>query len=104
MVFTKMLKTETFDNLIINNVHNLDFRIIDVQGNEYEVLVGASSKIKWARWILVEISTKQFYEKQRLFVDVDSLLSNYGFMRLPEPLDKHCEVLYMCPYSTTIKH
>ena len=104
MVSTKLLKTEIFDNLAISKVSDLDFWIIDVQGHEYEVLVGASKRIMWARWILVEISTKQFYEKQRVFKDVDSLLSNHGFMRLHEPMDEHCEVLYMRPYSTAIKH
>jgi FkbM family methyltransferase len=99
MVPTKYLRSKQLDDLSIREVSDLDFWIIDVQGHEFEVLLGASKSMNWARWTLVEISTKQLYENQRVFQDVDALLATRGFVRLHEPMDEHCEVLYMRPYE-----
>ena len=95
MKTSKNLQTSRLDELDISNFSDYDFWVIDVQGHEYEVLAGAANRISCAKWILVEISTKQFYENQKVFEDVDELLLSYGFIRLHDAMDEHCEILYM---------
>ena len=58
------------DNLIIK---------IDVQGYEYEVLLGGKQTIQKATTIICEVSFYELYINQKLFKDVLDLLTNYGF-------------------------
>ncbi len=95
VVSVKNLETSRFDDLDISNLHDYDFWVIDVQGHEFEVLNGALNSLSVAKWLLVEISTRQFYEGQKVFSEVDALLQSIGFVRLHDPLDEHSEVLYM---------
>lgn len=52
---------------------------IDVQGFEYEVLLGAKGFIGSIEWIFVEASFMELYTGQRLFPEIEQLLTDYGF-------------------------
>jgi FkbM family methyltransferase len=52
---------------------------IDVQGFEYEVLLGAKNLIGSIQWIFVEASFMELYTGQRLFPEIEQLLNGYGY-------------------------
>jgi len=95
VIAEKVLFTSKFDDLEITDLDDYDFWIIDVQGHEFEVIEGALNSLRHAKWVLIEISTKQFYDSQKVFWEVDELLNRQGFFRLHDPLSEHSDVLYM---------
>lgn len=62
---------------------SFNFLVVDAQGAEYEILEAViQSKpygLQQFRRLLVECSTKKFYDGQKLQVDVNTLLFNNGF-------------------------
>jgi FkbM family methyltransferase len=56
-----------------------DFIKLDVQGFELEVLRGAELALGRARWVLSEVSFKDFYEGQVLFPGLSGFLAERGF-------------------------
>lgn len=52
---------------------------LDVQGFELEVLKGAAAALQQARWVLSEVSFKEFYEGQVLFSELAGFLSSQGY-------------------------
>ncbi|MFK7843620.1 MAG: FkbM family methyltransferase [Sphingorhabdus sp.] len=52
---------------------------IDVQGFEYEVLLGAKGLVGVIEWIFVEASFMELYTGQRLFPEIEQLLNGYGY-------------------------
>jgi FkbM family methyltransferase len=86
--------TSRLDDIPIANLDRHDFWVVDVQGHEYQVLEGAQASIENAKWILVEVGTKEYYKDQKLFNEVDNLLHNFGFVKLYDPPASHCEILY----------
>ncbi len=52
---------------------------IDVQGFEYEVLLGAKGLVDSIDWIFVETSFVELYTGQRLFPEIEQLLTGYGY-------------------------
>jgi FkbM family methyltransferase len=52
---------------------------IDVQGFEYEVLLGATALVGAIKWIFVEASFMELYTGQRLFPEIEQLLAGYGY-------------------------
>ncbi len=88
------LNSYKLDNLEINNLELFDFWVLDVQGHELEVLMGAENSLRLAHWILIEISTIKYYENQSLFSEVDVWLRERHFVPLFQPTETHCEVLY----------
>jgi len=65
----------TEDNPLIYDV----FIKLDVQGFEYEVLLGGRRTMPKATLLICEVSFEQLYEGQKLFGDVFHLLKEYGF-------------------------
>jgi FkbM family methyltransferase len=88
------LNSYKLDNLRIDNLELFDFWVLDVQGHEMEVLIGAERSLNFAHWILIEISTVQYYEGQTLFHEVDLWLREHHFVPLYRPSGTHCEILY----------
>lgn len=57
-----------------------DFLSIDTQGSEYGILLGARGLLKeYILGLIVEVEFKELYKDQRLFGDIEKLLSSEGF-------------------------
>ena len=52
---------------------------IDVQGSELAVLKGFNKKLRYVKYVLIEISELELYESQPVFDDVHSYLLKNGF-------------------------
>lgn len=52
---------------------------IDVQGFEKEVLLGGTEILKYADYLIIEVSFCELYIRQPLFEEINSLLSDLGF-------------------------
>ena len=52
---------------------------IDVQGYEYDVLLGGKSTLSKSKIIICEVSFFELYENQKLFEDILVILSDWGF-------------------------
>lgn len=61
--------------------------IIDVQGAEGKVLAGADRFLRMVDVMLIEASTKEYYENQILFPQLKSLLSQHNFMIVRRRID-----------------
>jgi len=62
-----------------NPLKNDVFIKLDVQGFEYDVLLGGKQTVPKASLIVCEVSFERLYEKQKLFADIFHLLEDYGF-------------------------
>jgi FkbM family methyltransferase len=58
-----------------------DFINLDIQGSELLALKGAEKILKQVKWIYTEVSFKELYEGGALVGEIDSFLSDYGFVR-----------------------
>lgn len=56
-----------------------DIMKLDVQGYELEVLKGAGNYLKQVQYLIVEVSFKEYYEGQPLFLDIAGYLNKYNF-------------------------
>ncbi len=74
------IKQKTFDNVFKNKNIKNSFLKIDVEGYEYNVLKGASKKIKDAKFILIEHQFSNQYQNN--FDKVKKMLSRYNFMTI----------------------
>ena len=68
------VKTDTLDNICFQNNFLPNFVKIDVEGAEYDVLLGAKHILKHVKAIMVEISNNEN--------DVCSLLNNLSFKKM----------------------
>lgn len=76
------VKQNTLDNIVLEkNISFIDILKIDVQGGELKVLEGAQNTLsqKKVKYILTEIWFLAGYERQPLYHDIASYLSNFGF-------------------------
>jgi FkbM family methyltransferase len=64
----------------IDEVQDIDFIKLDVQGSELAVLQNAMVKLKHAQVIHVETLFVPFYKNQPLFGDIDLILRKAGFL------------------------
>lgn len=73
-----------------------DFWIIDTQGAELEVLIGAGKTLtECCKYLLVEISQSEFYEGGASYQQVRDFLAKHDFVPLFEPVHNHEEVLFV---------
>lgn len=61
------------------NINEIDFLQIDVQGADLKVLQGANSLLNNVLAIQIEVEFSPLYLNQPLFADVDSFLRNHNF-------------------------
>lgn len=74
------VNTATVDYISENINFEIEFLNIDVQGVEYEVLLGATNTLsKSVKAILVETATAELYKNQKFQKDITELLSKSGF-------------------------
>lgn len=62
-----------------NNIHEIDFIHMDVQGAELLVLKGAGDMIYNIKAIWLEVSTVTLYKEQPLVKDVERFMNSHGF-------------------------
>lgn len=70
------LQADSLDNLVNQDV---DIIKLDTQGNEYEILSGASMCLSKALMVEVEVEFVQMYESQKLAHDVMSQMYSRGY-------------------------
>jgi len=63
----------------INEIADVDYIKIDVQGAEFDVFCGAANTLAKATLIQTEVEFVEMYEGQPLFADVDRVLRGAGF-------------------------
>ena len=73
------VKVKRFDE--IDFKFNANFLILDVQGYELYVVKGFGEYIKNIDFIFTEVSTKELYKNSVLIVELDSILSDLGYVR-----------------------
>jgi len=89
----KIIKRENvyvkkLDDVIKFKANKTYFMKIDVQGYEYEVLKGAKNSLKFIKYILIEVSNKKFYYKQKHKKKLLSFLKKNKFV-LKKKLNFH---------------
>ena len=52
---------------------------LDVQGFELEVLKGAGEFLDLATYLIIEVSFREYYYGQPLFLEITNYLANHGF-------------------------
>ena len=74
------IETDTLDNqLFINDVHDLDFIKLDVQGYEFNILKGSNNSLKKTIGIEIECEISEMYINQPLFSDVNNFVQSKKF-------------------------
>ena len=61
-------------------IDHIDFLKLNVQGGEKEILLGAGSLLDGVLGILVEVAFVESYRNRPMFVDIDTLLRERGFV------------------------
>ena len=65
--------------------------VLDVQGNELDVLKGSGSLLDQCHSIYTEVSTREVYKGGVLFQELKNFLNDKGFIPLWNPLDRSHE-------------
>jgi FkbM family methyltransferase len=73
---------KTLDNVLINKKINNSLMKIDVQGFEYEVLLGSVKSLKKIKYLILEISSHNIYQSQTNKKKLLSFLNNNNFKLL----------------------
>lgn len=79
-----MLKTNTLDNIILQNgiLENFyNIMVMDLQGAELKTLIGSQKTINSIQSVVVEISKIELYEGAPLELEIDNYLKNLDFHR-----------------------
>ena len=83
-------------NFDVKDLNYFDFWIIDTQGSELEVLIGAGDTLtECCKYLQVEISQSEFYEGGANYREVRDFLTQRNFIPLFEPTHNHEEVLFV---------
>lgn len=90
-VITKRLDTFCIEN----NITNIDFIHLDVQGAELLVLRGAGKMLNQTKSIWLEVSQKEFYKGQPLKINVEKFLFSHGFTKIRDTNEEMGDQLYI---------
>lgn len=85
IISTQQCKTEklsSFINRIDKDVNEHNFWNLDIQGSELFVLRGSKELLEKCDAIYTEVNAEQVYTNCGLIQDIDTLLSEYGFVRV----------------------
>ena len=81
--------TKRMDNYLIeNNISNVDFIHMDVQGAEIMVLEGAGEMIEKVKLIWLEVENVSLYKNQPLKSDVEHYLKEKGFTKIKDTVNQ----------------
>lgn len=72
------VQTHALDDL--DEVPPPDFLVMDVQGAEDEVIIGARNKLKQCVFVQTEVRFFPIYKTQPLFADIDTMMRANGFV------------------------
>ncbi len=92
------LKSITLDTLLKNqNITSKNYNhwVLDLQGAELLVLKGGEKSLKNCSSLLIEVSTKQFYNNSNLWLEVKEWLNKRGFKNLKEPEMDEEDILFI---------
>ena len=74
------IQTDTLSNqLKKNDIHEIDFIKIDVQGHELPILKGSIDYLKNVIGLEIEVEFAKLYKNQPLFNEVDNFVTKMGF-------------------------
>jgi hypothetical protein len=76
--YVKMKRLDSF----AKDIDGCNYISLDVQGYEYEVLLGAEESLKNFDYVYLEVNRGETYKNNHLVEDIDALLKNYGFNRV----------------------
>lgn len=76
--YVQMKRLDSFSDLI----DGCNYISLDVQGYEYEVLLGAEESLNNFDYIYLEVNRGETYKNNHLVEDIDTLLAKYGFERV----------------------
>jgi FkbM family methyltransferase len=77
---TKVLKTNKLSSIIINeniDINSFNFLNLDIQGVEYEALVGLEKYIDNIDYIYTEVNFQEVYINCKKVEEIDNLLNNF---------------------------
>lgn len=88
--------SRTLDTLLSGTkyANQCDVLIVDVQGAELLVLKGAESTLARASAVIVEVSTRPYYQGGVLFPEVKTFLESRGFTSMSTPR-RHGDMLFL---------
>lgn len=70
--------------------------IIDVQGAELDVLIGAGSLLEICNVLQVEVSTREVYKGETSWIDLKDYLSSNGFIEIVTPKrSSHQDIIFI---------
>lgn len=92
MKFEKeIVKTNTLQNFCTkNNIENIDFIHMDVQGAEKLVLAGAENMLNKIKMIWLEVGMVEFYKEQPLKQEMISFLAENDFIVIKDTCPSIC--------------
>jgi FkbM family methyltransferase len=88
--------TETLDQLN-DMASEKNLLVLDLQGAEYEALLGATETLKGIQYLITEVNRRELYKGIKLVADLDKLLSESNFIRVATRWTRHGwgEALYV---------
>jgi FkbM family methyltransferase len=75
------MRTSTLMDVLPNELSN-NMLVLDIQGAEYEALQGLGEKIEMFDYVYCEVSRKGVFKQTHEVFDIDTLLSEAGFLRV----------------------
>lgn len=99
MISTITLQMTRLDSLYTPEaMKDYDHWVIDVQGAELLVLIGAGDLLRYCKTLLVEVSTRQVYEGGVSWLQLESYLSDFGLIPLWQPRNfSHENIIFYRP-------
>jgi FkbM family methyltransferase len=69
--------------------------VVDTQGSELEVLKSFGQFLENIEKLVVEVSTREFYKGQPLFVEINAFLEKNKFKLIKPPENDHSDAIYI---------
>ena len=95
-VGTITLPSHTLDCILKDeDISNLDYWVLDVQGGELAVLEGAKkSLLKYCSYLQIEVSQAEFYRGGAQYAQIRDYLARESFFPIWDPIASHEEIIF----------
>ena len=80
-IYTEGVDVKKLSNFS-DDIEGCNYIDMDVQGFEYQILVGAQNVLQQIDYIYMEVNRDETYENNRLVEDVDDFLEKFDFIRV----------------------
>jgi len=80
-IYTEGVDVKKLSNFS-NDIEGCNYIDMDVQGFEYQILVGAQDVLQQIDYIYMEVNRDETYENNRLVEDIDEFLEKFDFTRV----------------------